>query len=200
MKKEHIFYFFNIVLLFLMILFVYYPRNKAGIVPGFVYLYVFLVIAASVIGFFIIRKATVPILALILLQIGLLLHYMGGLAIFGERLYSQIILGIPYDKIVHFYNSFAGLIGLKLYLDHAKISLKGHEPLALLLIITGIGAIVEIIEYVGVKTLPIQGVWHYAIPFSQLYDNNLMDMVANLLGAGSALVFVYASGLFRRKA
>jgi hypothetical protein len=52
--------------------------------------------------------------------------------------------------------------------------------LFVLLVVLGLGAVIEIVEYVVVLTVPRNGVGGY--------DNNMQDLIANLCGAGAFLM------------
>jgi hypothetical protein len=187
-KKEDFFYILNVLIYFLMTLLVYYPRNAHKINTPLAYLYVPCIIVLVYAGWRLFRKCTIPLGAMIIVQIGILMHIIGGLSLFGARTYSLYIYGIGYDKIVHFYNALAGVIALNMYVCSAKIDLKNLRILLIILVVLGAGAIIEIIEYVGISTLPNTTVWTYAIPKEELYNNNLQDMIANLIGGIVAMI------------
>ena len=188
-KKEDFFYFLNVLIYFLMTVLVYYPRNKARLNLPVLYIYIPCICGVLFVGWLLFRKHDIPLNALIMVQVGILLHIIGGLSIFGARTYSLYIFGIGYDKIVHFYKALAGLVALNMYLDYRKdIRLKNLKLMFLFFAIVGSGAIVEIIEYIGVSTLPNTSVWVYAIPRNELYDNNLQDMIANFLGTSIGIL------------
>ena len=54
------------------------------------------------------------------------------------------------------------------------------HALAVVLVVLGLGAVVEIVEYLVVLTVPEHGVGGY--------DNNMQDLIANALGASLAMV------------
>lgn len=182
------------MVLYLMILLVYYPRSRGNLNMGFVRLYLVLCSAALLSGWALIRRWDVHPITLLLIQLGLFLHDIGGMNLFGERTYSLFILGIGYDKYVHFYNSMAGVFALELTLVKLNADFSKLKLPILALVVMGAGAIIEVIEYIGVRTLPSPASpWHYAIPLVELYDNNLQDMIANLTGCvcGAGLLGVF---------
>lgn len=109
------------------------------------------------------------------------MHFAGGFAFWQERrLYDVIIMGIRYDKYVHFFNAaVAGLFVRRLSLERA---LK-HEwlcNLVTVLTVLGMGAFVEIVEYMVMLTMTINGVGNY--------DNNMQDLAADMAGVTSCVL------------
>ena len=189
-RKEDVFCLLNIILMYLMVFFVYYPRHRGQLHMGLVYLYFAAATAALLSAWRLIRSWNVPLAALILVQIGLILHDIGGLSLFGRRTYELYALGIPYDKIVHFYNSLAGLLALRMFLCGMGVKLSKFELPILVGTVMGAGALVEVIEYIGIRTLPSSSAWQFSIPLIDLYDNNLGDMVANCVGSLAAAMLI----------
>ncbi len=110
-----------------------------------------------------------------------LLHFAGVLVpVDGARLYDWVVLGIRFDKVVHLASAAAVAIALRRILRWFNVQLGVLEPLAILLIVMGLGAFWEIVEYIVMRTIPGAGVG--------LYDNNLQDMIANMLGGGTAVL------------
>jgi len=113
---------------------------------------------------------------LVLLQIGIFMHFSGAFVqIDAGRLYDAHVLGIRYDKYVHFVNAFAAA-----YLVSRLFQIQGIPPtfinsLALLLTVLGLGAVVEIMEYGVMLTIPGNGVGNY--------DNNMQDLLSNFCGS-----------------
>jgi hypothetical protein len=111
-----------------------------------------------------------------LVQAGILMHFAGAFVqIDGGRLYDAHLLGIRYDKFVHFGNAFAAS-----FLVSRLFRIQGIQPtrinaLFLVLVVLGLGAIVELVEYVALQTIPSALVGNY--------DNNMQDLVANLCGS-----------------
>ncbi len=113
---------------------------------------------------------------LFLVVIGILLHCAGSIPIGeGRRIYDLIFLGIRFDKVVHFFFAFVAVRVVMSIIDHEKISIGRLEGVAVVLIVVGIGACWELVEFMVVKTIPHNGVG--------LYDNNMADLLSNLLGA-----------------
>lgn len=145
--------------------------------------YVLVIAAAILAGWRRMRHAVLPISTLGAMQLGILSAFAGGVVhIHGVRLYDTVQFGVPFDKWVHGLNAVAGMAFTQALLQPAK----GVVPrgLAVLLIVQGSGAIVEVIEYVCQALIPNTGVGGY--------DNNMQDMVANL-GGGLAYLALQAA-------
>lgn len=122
------------------------------------------------------RRHPWPPWEIALLAFALVLHFAGGLVILeGRRVYDHVILGMRFDKPVHFINAAiaARVAADALYFE--RVSLGRLHRLVVILIVLGIGATVEIMEYLVVRSIPDTGVG--------LYDNNMQDLIANLGGA-----------------
>jgi uncharacterized membrane protein YjdF len=112
---------------------------------------------------------------LALVQVGILVHFAGAFVpLDGGRLYDAYIFGIRYDKYVHFYNAFVAAVVVGHVFDRVRAHLPFVRGLAVLLIVLGLGAVVEILEYLVMLTVPNAGVGGY--------DNNMQDLIGNLLG------------------
>ncbi len=139
------------------------------------FVYAVLILAVILAAWKIIRHFPIPSWLLFSIQIGILMHFAGGLAVLHEsRLYDKIILGIRYDKYVHAVNAcLGGLLFYKLYFE--KLDLKGWiRDLQLLVMILGLGTVIEIIEYLVTLTVTTNGVGNY--------DNNMQDLISNFTG------------------
>lgn len=114
------------------------------------------------------------LVALLALAVGI--HFLGAVPL-GEapRIYDLTFAGIRYDKLVHFVNGFiAGRCALWL-LPHMGIELPARQRWVVVLLVLGLGALCEIVEYLVLLTVPGAGVGGY--------DNNLQDLIADGLGA-----------------
>ena len=153
--------------------FVYY-RGKDHLQEFFVYALVILAVIAA--AWRILRHRQIPVWILVMVQAGIVMHFAGGLAVWHEsRLYDKVIFNIRYDKYVHFVNSF--ICGWLLYVFYFKsLSLaRWLVELQQIIGVLGLGAVVEIIEYLVTLTVVHNGVGGY--------DNNMQDMIANLSGS-----------------
>ena len=128
------------------------------------------------------RHIRIPILILILAQIGIIMHCAGALIFMQEyRLFDKIILGIRYDKYVHVFTGFMGATILhEIYFKNLNLNF-GIKDVQLLIMMLGIGAVWEIVEYLVTIMLTINGVGNY--------DNNMQDLISNLIGT-TVFIFV----------
>lgn len=116
-----------------------------------------------------------------LIEAPVLLHFAGVLlSIDGGRLYDWAVAGVRFDKLVHLVSAAAVTVAVRRILRWREARLGDLEPLAIVLIVLGLGAFWEMVEYVVMRTVPGAGVG--------LYDNNLQDLVANLVGSGTAVL------------
>jgi len=186
-----LFAFVNAFLFLMMTIFVYYDRfieyrGVANLHEFFFYASViFTAIAYTWIKY---RDLDVNISILVMIEITILIHFAGAfININGHRLYDFRLFDIRYDKFVHFTNSVIGCYVI-LYLFQKN----GYEVTKFILAISvlstlGIGAIIEIIEFIVTLSVKHNGVGGY--------NNNMFDLLANLLG-GLSLVSYY---LYRKK-
>jgi hypothetical protein len=152
-------------------------RGAANLHEFFIYSSVLL----GVIGFMWrhFRHHRVPTSILILLQIGIVMHFAGGFAqIDGRRLYEFHLFGgdgewTKYDKLVHFANASIVTVLIHRLLGPFPPGLLGR--IMLVAIVLGLGAFVEVVEYLAYLAVPNTDVGSY--------DNNLQDMIANVMGA-----------------
>ncbi len=127
-----------------------------------------------------------PVLVMIGLSIGGLLHFMGGsIVLDGTRLYDiTLIRFVQYDNFVHLFNSFvATFVFYNLLARHFRKPLVHERALfsvILILLVSGLGAMNEIAEFGAVLFLD-------AAETVGGYYNNSLDLVYNLLGAVGAL-------------
>ncbi len=115
------------------------------------------------------------------LQIGIAMHFSGAFVqIEGGRLYDAHVLGLRYDKYVHFVNAFSATLLVGRLFQIQSIALTRVNSVLLMLVVLGLGAVIEIVEYVVVLTVPANGVGGY--------DNNMQDLMANFCGASAFLL------------
>ncbi len=121
-----------------------------------------------------------PVLAA--LQAGIVMHYCGGLMdVNGIRVYDWLFLaGIRFDKYVHLYNAFAIGLLIQHVIDIMDMHLRAFRSLLVLLVVLGLGAVVEIIEFLFTRMVIVHGVGDYV--------NNMGDLLANLAGGVMLLV------------
>ena len=129
------------------------------------------------------RRIDVPASILVMLQIGILMHFAGGLVFSGgERLYDCRFIGVRYDKYVHFFNAFTVSLLVVFMFRTRRLFSERCLPVVTVLTVLGLGAVVELAEYVVYCTVPRNGVGGY--------DNNLQDLFANLGGAVIAMLLL----------
>lgn len=136
------------------------------------------------------RQINIHSKLLIFAEIIILIHFAGGLIILNEsRLYDNIFFGIRFDKYSHIIQTFMG--GFILYeLHFKKLNLKWWiKDIQLMMMILGIGAVFEIVEYLVTLTVDINGVGDY--------DNNMQDMISNFIGVAVSILFIRISSLIK---
>lgn len=190
-KPVDVFIAFNLLLFLLMCFIVYYERFRQYRGPGNIhefFLYAFLLTAGIFWGWKYFRHYSLPVYLLLLIQLGVLLHFAGGLMpVNGGRLYDTILFDIRFDKIVHFVNAFIGAVLANHLFNVVGVEIPRFRGIVLILIVLGFGAIIEIVEYLVMLTIPNSGVGGY--------DNNMMDLIANFMGCGCFVLgrsFVFA--------
>lgn len=144
------------------------------------YLYAVLIVAGIVLLWRWFRRFDWPWPLLLALQGGITLHFLGAFVpIEGGRLYDQHLAGVRYDKLVHLVNAATVAVMVEHLLPPRYLRPAALQALAVVLIVLGLGAVVEIVEYAVVLTVRDHGVGDY--------DNNMQDLVANLIGATTAV-------------
>lgn len=177
-KPIDFFFGVNVLLFLVLCVFRYYHRfikfrGSENIHEFFIYATALMISITLLWLYF--RHTDLPGLLLLLLQAGILLHFFGAFIIVdGHRLYDAFILGARYDKYVHFINAFITCVFLQRLFVTEKLPLTRLVFLIIVLSTLGLGALVEILEYLVVKTVPHNGVGDY--------DNNMQDLFSNLLG------------------
>lgn len=185
MKKIDFFAMINIGLFLIMCVFRYYARfiHYRGIehIEEF-FVYAVVIISSIVFLWWIFRHYAFDAMILVLLQIGIVMHFSGAFVqIDGARLYDALVLGVRYDKYVHFVNAFSATLLVGRLFQIQGITLTRVNSVLLMLVVLGLGAVIEIVEYLVVLSVPHNGVGGY--------DNNMQDLIANFCGALSFLLF-----------
>ena len=120
----------------------------------------------------------------LLFALALLLHNLGA---FG--LYQRSVFGLSFDIYVHFYFGVVGALLLFRYLEHTVALTTWQLRAATVLLILGMGAVHEIIEWFSTLLL---GSTHGMLKTEGVYAfDTQRDMFDNLLGATLA-VTLYA--------
>lgn len=140
-------------------------------------LYTLALVVAFLGVWFLMRRFEYPVWATVAFQLTILGHTAGRFIIVdGAPLYRAVIVGIPADKLIHAFNTAAGTIFIVALLDQLDLPFRGGRGAFLaVMIASGMGAVVEIVEYVGALVLPTTAVGDYA--------NNMQDLIANMIGA-----------------
>jgi hypothetical protein len=151
-------------------------------------LYAVVILAFIVFLWRLLRPYDYPVWLLVLVEIGILAHFAGGfLRLDGDTLYTRYVLGVRWDKYVHYYNSLAVAMLISHLVRKAGLELKGFGPVFIVMVTLGLGGVIEIVEYFAVAVIPKTGVGDYA--------NNIEDLIMNLLGGTTG---VSLSALIRR--
>jgi hypothetical protein len=160
--------------------FIHY-RGYAYIWEFFVYALVILAVIAA--AWKMLRHSPVPAWMLLMVQIGIVMHFSGGLAVWHEtRLYDKVIFNIRYDKYVHFVNAFVcGLVLNHFYFRFLSLA-RWLKEFQQIIGVLGLGAVVEIVEYLVTLTVVTNGVGGY--------DNNMLDMIANFTGSVCCVIVI----------
>lgn len=182
------FTFFNSLLFLMMIQFVYYDRfiiyrGAANLHEFFFYA---TVIYIAILYFWRkLRYIKIPLYIVILFEVMILLHFSAAFVeVNGHRLYDLRIFEIRFDKFVHFINAFVATIITFYFFQKNHCKITKFMMMMTIFSVLGIGAIIEIIEYIVTLTIVHNGVG--------AYNNNMLDLVANLFGAVTAvLLFKY---------
>ena len=149
------------------------------------FFYASVIISIIIVAWYKFRYLQVKLSLLILIEIGILMHFSGAfIQVDGHRLYDSRFFDIRYDKFVHFTNAMiATFITLHVF---SKRGLQDSKFILLLAVLTvlGLGAVVEILEYIVTLTVKHNGVG--------AYNNNMLDLVSNFFGSIFAvLVYEY---------
>ncbi|TVQ04650.1 MAG: hypothetical protein EA359_05775 [Balneolaceae bacterium] len=186
LKSFDIFAIVNIALFIVITAVVYYDRFVEYRGPANLhefYIYAIAIILFVCLCWWYFRRFFAPVYILVLIQIAVLLHFGGAfIPVDGNRLYDAVIFGIGYDKYVHFINSFIVAATLNEIFHALHVRIPVFRNIVIVLMTLGVGAIVEILEYMVVLTIPDTGVGDY--------HNNMRDLVANLFGSLMFLMFM----------
>ena len=196
MKKIDIFVAVNLVLFLAMCVFRYYARfiHYRGIehIQEFL-VYAVVIICGIIILWRLFRRYPFDATLLVLLQLGIIMHFAGAFVqINGGRLYDVDLLGIRYDKYVHFVNAFSATLLVSRLFQIQHIAPTGFNSVFLVMVVLGLGAVVEIVEYGVVLTVPNNGVGGY--------DNNMQDLIGNLCGSVFFIIARSVRGRWARTA
>lgn len=191
MRPLDIFVAVNLLLFAAMCVFTYYARfvqyRGAANIHEF-FLYAAVLVSGILLLWRQFRHVRFDPLLLAMVQAGILAHFAGAFVQWdGHRLYDYESGGLRYDKLVHFLNAFIALrVVAHITVQHGYRR-DGLMRVLMALTVLGLGAVVEVVEYLVVRTVPGNGVGGY--------DNNMQDLIANGVGT---LVSVLTLGLDAR--
>lgn len=168
----------NLILFAAMCVFTYYARfvqyRGAANIHEF-FLYAAVLVAGILLLWRQFRHVWFEPALLALVQVGILAHFAGAFVQWdGHRLYDVQAAGIRYDKLVHFLNAFIALRVVAHIVAEQGHRMDGLTRTLMALTVLGLGAVVEVVEYLVVRTVPGNGVGGY--------DNNMQDLIANGFG------------------
>ncbi|MBK9573130.1 MAG: DUF2238 domain-containing protein [Rhodoferax sp.] len=190
MKKIDAFVLTNVFLFVLLCVFRYYARfvqYRGAAHIGEFFVYAAVIMLGIAILWFVFRHYEFNGSTLLLVQLGILMHFSGAFVMVdSHRLYDQVLFGLRYDKYVHFVNAFAATLLMSRLFEIQQIALTRSNNVFVVLVVLGLGAVIEIVEYLVVLTVPGNGVGGY--------DNNMQDLMANLVGASSFMLVKYLWG------
>ncbi len=185
LTRADLFMLINGAFFLLMCYFFYFDRyvlfhGKGTIHEFFLYaLAIFAVILALWAKF---RLFEFNFIILLLIELPILIHFAGGfIEVDGARLYEFRFGNIRYDKFVHLINSLLTSIVLIHLFIRNNYKITTLISATIIFTVLGLGAVFEILEFVVALTVEDNGVG--------TYRNNMLDLVANLIGstAGVAL-------------
>jgi uncharacterized membrane protein YjdF len=180
MKRIDVFAGFNLALFVVLCASRYYDRfilyiGRDNLSEFFIYAAV--ILAGIGLLWSVFRRYEFPPVLLIVLQVGILMHFAGAFVLVGEgRLYDVHLAGIRYDKFVHVVNACGAAVLVHRLFQIQGIALTSINAVFLFLVVLGLGAVIEVVEYAVVLTVPGNGVGGY--------DNNMQDLIANAIGSG----------------
>jgi len=139
------------------------------------------------------RKVDYPNSALWGLTVWALLHMSGGgLYIRGKKLYEIILIPLSENYNIFRYDQFVHIVGFGvatfvMYLLIKPLlidNVKGWTALSIVVVMAGlgVGALNEIVEFAATVLVPETGVGGYT--------NTSLDLVADLIGAIGAVIFI----------
>ncbi len=178
MNELDVFLLANALLFLLMCALTYHDRWVAYVGEGrsteFV-IYAVLILM----GFGVLRallpRWPVPAGLLVLVEAGILMHFAGGFVhIGGARLYDHHFLGLRYDKYVHTANAFIGAVSILHLCRVTGLPLKGFTRCLAFFAVLGLGAAIEVVEFVVTRTVPRNGIGGY--------EDTALDLVSNIVG------------------
>lgn len=158
----------------------YYPRflvlHSSGTAPEFLF-YAAVTLAVTLLVWKRVRHLDLGWKTLAPVQLLLVMHLLGGAtAPNGIRLYDHpLFFGVTYDKVVHAVAGFTAALVVATVMSRTLADRTPFADAQRVLIVMGLCALWELVEYAAYELIPLTGVG--------LYDNNMQDLLANLMGA-----------------
>jgi len=163
-------------------------RNREIAVAEFFFYATVLMAAATALWIWL-RRYHFPWWLLTIIEFGILIQFAGGLIHFGgARLYDHVFFYIRFDKYVHFTNSLIAAAAVIEIIKMKGLPINGLTRFLTLLVVLGLGSLIEISEYTVTITIPNNGVGGY--------DDNMRDLIAN--GCGG-IFFLYRAVFLREE-
>jgi hypothetical protein len=193
-KGFDIFFAINVLLFILMCIFAHYARwtKYAGtgkIAVAEFFFYATVLMAAATALWIWLRRYHFPWWLLTIIEFGILIQFAGGLIHFGgARLYDHVFFYIRFDKYVHFFNSFIAAVAVSEIIKMNGLPINGFTRFLTLLVVLGLGSLIEISEYTVTLTISFNGVGGY--------DDTMRDTIANACGG---VFFLVLSSIFKRR-
>ena len=177
------------VLSLLLFIFIFIKRKNYEFI-----IYIVVIIFFAFVVYFANNKINYPKYVLWWLLVWAVMHMSGGgLYVGDKKLYELMIFGIvgdpynifKYDQLVHIVGFFAATLAFYYTLKPLlKDNIKKWVALSIILVMAGLGAgaLNEIVEFTATVLVPETGVGGY--------ENTLLDLVADLIGAILAAVYI----------
>jgi hypothetical protein len=143
---------------------------------------------AAVVLFFLLmyKKLHLSAQSIILVLLALGIHNL--------KLYGNVYLGLPFDRIMHFYAVFAISIAVFEFIDHCeseKCQRWWKIAFVTILVSIGIASLVEIMEFIGYSFLGEgEGILFYGTGDFGEWNNTSWDLISNSLGAIAGTILV----------
>ncbi len=128
------------------------------------------------------------------LNLKLIIPVVFAIALHQAKLYGNVFFGfIQFDMVMHVVGAFAVALIIYQWLIHEERSMRHWKKVAFvtILIVMGIGAVLEIVEFFGYANLPEGGgILHYGEGDEGGWSDTAQDMMFNAAGAliGSVLM------------
>lgn len=165
--------------------FAYHDRWNTYAGPGRIaefLLYAGVVLAGIAAAWTFLRRVPFPVWLVVLVELGVLAHFAGGVVSFGGlRLYGHELFGCRYDKYVHLAAAFIGALVVQESGRLAGLPVNRATRVLAFLALLGIGGLVELAEFAVIRTVPRHSV--------DGFTDTMGDLCANVVGGALYLGF-----------